>query len=340
MSTTYTRLSIIILFVLLSQAIMAIPVSQEQARDIANQFILEGSRSEAVASTIDLQGIYMFNLEACGFIAVSGDDQLPPILSYSYRNMLIQEADEYNPFVEIMREDIRRRLEYYNENPSAAVANQELWQSGGLSRDPEATRDQWPVAGSTPTDGWVETTWHQTGIYNDYCPLDYTGARSVVGCVATAMSMIMDYFGYIGNVSFVDTDDYTYGTIYIDDGAETNDFPTFPELNVLLDEVKLAYAMDTPLTNSNKAALCFAGGISVEMMYSSQGSGAYTSDVASAFVNRFHYNNAHHYDGNVPYFYNMLQQNLMNAQPTELSILRSDYTGGHAIICDGYNTND
>ncbi len=103
-----------------------------------------------------------------------------------------------------------------------------------------------------------------------------------------------------------DSDDYVSGYnapyIYIDDDHDTLDFPSWPELNILLDELRTYYVTNTPLNNEMKAVVSFAGGVSVEMNYSSDGSGAYCSDVASALLYKFDYDTATHYYSSHPNF--------------------------------------
>ena len=67
---------------------------------------------------------------------------------------------------------------------------------------------QWPPEGTTLTEGWVETNWHQNSPYNDFCPIDpSSGDRGVAGCPAVAMAQILNYHRTINNVFFNDSDE-------------------------------------------------------------------------------------------------------------------------------------
>ncbi|MCD4817756.1 MAG: C10 family peptidase [Candidatus Cloacimonetes bacterium] len=287
---------------------------------------------------------YVFNLDPIGFVLVTTDDDLQPVIAYSFFNNLPESEREINPFFDIFIEDINNRQSYYQISNSDVEDNNQLWNKYLSGNIQERDFQQWPPDGTTYTSGWVETTWNQSGVYSQYCPLDNSGARSVVGCVATAMAMIVDFHKYVGNVSFNNSDDYYsgyyYPYIYIDNDHIEHDFPSFPELNILLDDVIANYNNSQPLTSSNKGALSFACGVSVDMSYSSEGSGTQTSRVASALLNKFDFSSAYHYDNNGASFYNTMKDNMKSMKPAEMSIYTSGWNNGHAIICDGYNTDD
>jgi hypothetical protein len=76
------------------------------------------------------------------------------------------------------------------------------------------------------------------------------------------------------------------------------------------------------------------------MSYSSDGSGASTSQVASALRNKFDYDSAAWDDNYGGSFYTMIANNQKQMQPCEFSIYTEDWNSGHAIVCDGYNNDN
>lgn len=86
------------------------------------------------------------------------------------------------------------------------------------------------------------------------------------------------------------------------------------------------------------SALSFASGVSIEMYYSSSGSGAWVSDVYYALSDKYNYDTATYTNIINELFYTNLQTEMMETRPVELSIIGSA-PYGHAIICDGYNGN-
>lgn len=287
---------------------------------------------------------YVYHLDPAGFIIVSTDTDIIPVLGYSFRNNFTIPENKTNTGYSYVEGDLRLRLAAIPyTDPEIKTANNELWQQyqdGSISF--ANSRDTvWPPEGFSPTGGWVEVEWDQSpSPYNTFCPIDpSTNARSVTGCVATAMAQIMHYHRYIGSPVFTDADDYystyTNPPIYIDNDHLSLDFPSFPELNNYLIDAVIAYETGDPFTAEMIAATNFAAGVSVEMSYSSEASGAYSNDVAPAFIYKFGYDTATYVNYINTTFYTNLQNSIIDARPAYLGITSN--SGGHAIIVDGWN---
>lgn len=186
----------------------------------------------------------------------------------------------------------------------------------------------------------METAWHQSSPYNNFCPLDpVAGKRSVVGCVATAMAQVANYHQQC-NVQFNERDSYSmYAGIDIDQDCNLYDFPSFEQLNEYLADLRIKYSRLEDPNDTDAAALSFACGIASYMDYSSEGSGASTFDMKEAFLDKFGFYSADMVGGMSAQSYLLLQDNIINQLPTLLTIRSSDFWSGHAIVCDGYNTN-
>ncbi|RKX69157.1 hypothetical protein DRP43_04715, partial [candidate division TA06 bacterium] len=334
---------------LISIILYSEPITIEDAHQVADTYLkLKHEESKySISMTFAIKGnddilSYIFDLKPIGFIAISSDNNITPIIAYSFRNNLVR--DEENLLYYMLKKDMEFRLEAMDLFPSEKIQhNNTLWQeyiSEEILETGNRDFQQWPEPGSTSTSGWIETTWNQSYPYNMFCPLDNSGQRSIVGCTATAMAQIVNFHEYIGNASFSDTDDYTTWSqgIHIDDDHEERDFPSFPELNVYLDTLRYHYENSMVLTNEDKATLSFACGVSVEMDYSSSGSGAWP--VPEAFINKFGFDSAHWMNYDEWGFYDSLCTDMMNARPAELCIYTSGWNNGHAIVSDGYNTDD
>ena len=88
-------------------------------------------------------------------------------------------------------------------------------------------------------------------------------------------------------------------------------------------------------SNNTAAKLSFACGVSVDMDYSSGGSGISShSVVATAFENKFGYTSATH---RTTIYHSTLQKNMQNAQPAVLGIKKNN-GDRHSIVCDGYKS--
>jgi hypothetical protein len=321
------------------------PRSLSEARVISENFLQQRGIEREIDLGTRLENgeadLYIFNIEEDGFIVTSADDDFYPVIAYSWLGSYTDETSEDLQFV-FIREDQLKRGEYYASNRQAAAENRQAWNDLTSGTRENRTFQQWPMSGNTSTGGWCDTQWTQSGIFNQFCPIDNTGNRSVVGCVATAMAQIMHFHEYIGNPVFSSSDNYSSGwwnAIYIDSDHEERDFPNWSELNGYLNIAASHYSNGEIITSQDLAALNYACGVSVEMSYSSSGSGAYTEDVASALRNKFDYDSAVWNENNGGNFYTNIAQDMKEMQPCEFSIYTSGWNDGHAIVCDGYNTD-
>lgn len=340
---------IIIILMLLSTLLFATEQSNVITAKIAKNFLKTKNSSYSISNNFEVYTnkqvvAEVYNLEPTGFVFVSKDNDLPPVLAYSFKNNLNKKNIQENEFFQMAKEDINLRTQYYRINKTNVEKNHDKWED--LLNNPTIERDfqQWPVQNTTSTDGWIETTWNQTGSFNKFCPKDNSNQRSVVGCVATAFSQLLNFHKSIGNISMNNSDRYTCGDdypyIHIDQDHESRDFPDFPTLNVYLDSLKYHYENNVSLTNNDKAALCFMAGITVQMNYSSGGSGAWTQQIINVLLNRMGYTSAQWVDYNGNSTLQLMAEDAKHMRPNEFSIRHADGSAGHAINCDGYNTND
>lgn len=347
------RIMITMLFLGLILMLAAVPVSQDQARSAAEyELEIEGMRDVRIDRLFEMPGsngetvAYVFHLEPAGFVIVSTDTDLYPVTGVSFRNPFSEDPNPANPGYHFVRGDMELRLAARSQTASRVIlSNNELWEKY-LNRDASLLQNRdrtiYPPPGTTNTGGWVDTQWNQSAPYNMYCPLDpQYGGRSVTGCVATTLAQILHYHHFIGDASFDNSDDYvsslTSPSIIIDNDHASLDFPSFPELNVMLDELRDAYNTNEYLTNSMKGALNFAAGVSVSMHYSNAGSGSSTTALRIALLNKFDYDSAEYYNGNNPQLYNHMSQDMIAARPVALGIEGTTVEYGHEIVADGWN---
>ncbi len=286
---------------------------------------------------------YVADLEPCGFVAIAANSDVAPVVAYSFRSSFPAAGDARHPLGRMLREDLRLRLRALAEDPQLKRPEVgRLWDlyTAGQGDDlDEAAFQQWPPEGTTSTGGWIETTWEQEPPYNKLCPLDpVDGERSVVGCLATALAQIMHYHRQF-NISFGPDDSYmTYSGVWVDADSVLYDFPSFAELNTYLDTVRLKYREGAALDETDMAALSFACGVAVRMDYSSEGSGAPVYAARDALLDRLGFHSADLFEGVSHASHLTLQENILNGLPALVSISPPDGFGGHAIVCDGYNT--
>ena len=192
----------------------------------------------------------------------------------------------------------------------------------------------------------LSSRWTQSYPYNQLCPKDPTSgyADCYAGCPAVAMGQIINYLRTTQNTRFDDGDDYYHNyagrRYYIDDDWETLGFPSFPQLNELLDEVDATFESGEPLTNYLAAAVVFACGTACTQVYTSQGSGTFYVDQAFAAYQRFGFTDCVLFREPDPLMYATLISNIRSGYPAHLAVENPAGTIGHNVVVDGYRESD
>ena len=324
------------------------PVDFATARTVAANFwntyhpadvkpVTEGDLSPMVYE--DISHMHVFAVGQTGFVIVSGDDRVEPVLAYSFDS----------PFPKTLHATLRYWLGGY-ESQLAEVASSPLegdglaatrWNSLLSVKDTSAPA---PLLNVPPL---VATHWDQGAPYNRYCPYDTNyNDLTVVGCVATAMAQIIRFWRHpscgIGEHSYVpeprhyEGDNgwftYTYDTQYADFAHTTYIYDHMPNYV----ENHLSRERDIKAV----ATLSYHCGVAVNMMYGTTrvgGSGAYSEDAATAFVNYFKYQPSlqRMYRDGIPdsAWRAMIDEDIAAGRPVYYT--GRDNTGGHAFILDG-----
>ena len=196
---------------------------------------------------------YRFDLQPQGYLVLTAYQSLPPVIAYSFTGNFSIADNQANPLEDMLIQDIKARLAHLpNMEHKAKEANRYKWNSFINDIIQKRTFEQWPPQGSTSTGGWLETNWSQSAPYNNLCPLDeVTGMRSVAGCPAIALAMIIHYQKNLNVTQFSDDDDYYHNysgrQYWIDDDSHEMDFPAFPVLNEYFDSIAVKFPAYIPL---------------------------------------------------------------------------------------------
>jgi photosystem II stability/assembly factor-like uncharacterized protein len=265
--------------------------------------------------------IYTLNFKPSGYVIVAGDDASIPILGSSEESNIPRVIN--NPALKSWLDSYSREI--YN------IVTHGLNNKETLKKWAEVSSGSMN-APSYDVSPLLTTTWDQGCYYNALCPADASGSCGHVytGCVATAMSQIMKYHNFppqgVGTHTYVDP---TYGTQTADFGITTYNWSSMPN--------------NVTSPNTAVATLMYHAGVSVNMQYSTSGSGAYSTDVPYALMNYFNYapgvvlENKSDYP-NVEDFKNLIRTDLDQSLPVYYS--GSNPTEGHAFVCDGYRMSD
>jgi len=325
------------LFLVLSSAsiLMADIVNQSDATVVAkNHYFGFTSANNLNSITLSLvytktiEGepvYYIFNVgENNGFVIVSAEDDVYPILGYSFEGSYTDEPEFEPENFNNWMDNCSDQIVFAREN--SLIADEKIkstWNNLLFSHQVFDNFDD--------VDPLLSTLWNQGTYYNQLCPTDPNGPGGYVwaGCVATAMGMVMKYHNHpdqgTGSHSYYAAG---YGTQSANFGTTTYDWASMPNQ-----------------INSNNlpiATLLYHLGVSVNMQYSPNGSGAYSSDARDAMVDYFGYSpNAQLLPKNsfpIETFIYKLKNELNLNRPVYYS--GSGSGGGHAFVCDGYQGDD
>jgi hypothetical protein len=327
-------------------------VTREQALQVAQQFISEQDAGRVVGLAVTSANrtadgsALVVELAPRGYLVVSGDDRLPPIVAFSWSAVFGAPDARLNPLLDLLQADLATRMAHLDLLPEPLrLDRRRQWEHflGGADRDGERT-EYWPEPGSTTTGGWIETQWGQGAPFNMFCPLDLaSGQRSLAGCPSVAMAQILAFNRDTRGTRFAAQDRYhhNYGgnNYWIDDDWQTYGFPSFPQLNARLDSLDAHWQAGAAPSDEDEAALVFACGVAATQVYHPQGSGTFGVAQAFAAWQRFGYGQARLLQGHDADIYESLASNMMTGVPAHLAVVTPSWNAGHNLVVDGWNSD-
>jgi len=346
------------------------PVSRDKAEKAVQGWLntdahsfqrkINDGRSENVLLFADDAGepiYYVIYLKPSGFVIVSPDDQVEPIIGFADDGDY--DASPDNPLGALTTNDLNGRM-------AAVRAGEHLQTEHKRARALQAN-DKWDrftqLSGASdegftltdPTDtvsalsvGAISdmrvapllgSKWGQNGVCNDVCFDYYTPGNYLAGCVAVTMAQVMRYHQHpttgIGIEGFwIKKDDSDWYGAYTR-GGDGRGGPYLWDDMVLVPTCSIT-------TDQRRAlgALCYDAAISVNTVFQSDSSQTDTFRAKDALVETFMYAGAvTGYNGgnNIGAgLIGMINPNLDAKDPVILGI---QGTGSHAVVCDGYGYN-
>lgn len=286
---------------------------------------------------------YAYSCSPAGFIVVCADDKLPPVIAYSDKNSF----DPASPLASLIRSDLSLRIKNHDKmDPSVREKVKGKWGELSSAAKSSPKYEQWPPEGSTTTGGWTETYWEQGAPYNKFCPMDLDNdARSLTGCPATAMSQLINFHRKINGTRFDSSDMYYHNytqQFWIDTAARLYDFPKFTTVNIYLDSIEVKWAEKRDLNEDEIAALNWACGIATKSVFTSSGSGTFGVDQAFDAYQRFGFTSSILLDSSYSDkdIKTKMADNIKIGLPVHLATVDPDWSYGHNVVCDGYDTDD
>jgi hypothetical protein len=298
---------------------------------------------------------YVCSLDPSGYLVLSGDTSLPPVLAYSAVGDGSWAENPDSPMRQLILLDVRLRLQAAAEVDAdlASVAENNAADWDALLHPLSATGSLLdPKADAEVVGPLIDaTTWGQGEPWNDRCPIDpASGTRSAAGCVAVALAQVLNYWQYPSSVSFGTSASYVTSTCGIPVSGAAASVPG-------IDYHSGSYGNPDDAT---MAELVFAAGVSVRMDYAASGSGAVATDIAVVLAGSSSPFSTSVSSGlwgfetadirtcvdaqwGSPYylssdaFYRELVTDLQGGRPVILCLRSAGGARGHTIICDGYD---
>lgn len=327
---------LLVLCCLLSTVLYAGPVSKEQARQIASQFLTaKGGAHRApaqlveqppVLNAVDKAGnpyIYAFNAgHDGGYVLVSGDDRFVDVLGYSETGSFDNND---------MPDNMRAWLQGYVDEMKWAIEH-------GIADAEKLPTAPRRAEVKTEIGPLMETHWDQGKPYNNLAPEYMEGKKSVTGCVATAMAQAMYYNRWPEGAMTKDIPAYEWKTgVWLPGEDQSLPATTFDWAHMKTDYD----GSETDETATAVATLMKYCGYSVEMTYGAS-SGASTDMVADALKEYYDYSETTVYLKRSLYSYGNWIELLYHELAQNRVVVYSGQSsgGGHAFICDGYEGED
>ena len=324
----------IVLCACVCQSLNAVPVTPEEARQVAGRFFKEKGRKgdctvrehkavvQVRAGGMENPPFYICTpSDGKGFVVVSGDDALPQVVGYSL------EAPAGNG----LPEPLAACLASYSSYVEAV-------RQGRAQPLVRSSRK----GDSVPIAPLLRTQWGQGAPYNDLCPADWHGERYPAGCVAAVAAQIMNYYRWplsgTGTVSVggeeIDLAMHAYDWDNMRDSYLPSDGTGGGEVGGGVTEAQ----------RTAVATLVRDVGYALDMRYAKDGSMARHFDIVWALFKHFGYAPTLKYHHRKLYtrttWYGIIRDELMAGRPVAYSGASGfGEEDGHSFICDGMDAD-
>ena len=365
------RLSFLSVSLLVCLVAAASPVTQDEARQRARQFMarrapLTAAKSMTLATrqpqrqapatqaaTGAAPAYYVFNIgDADGFVIVSGDDLTPTILGYADSghfdtadmpdNMRewLRGCEEQTQWLRAGRKETTATLPQPTLHPFYEPTQTAMLKPGATAqrKAPSVRHSVAPL---------LTTTWDQNDPYNRLL-IDGSKHTDVccTGCVATAMAQVLNYHGKLtGRPKTITADIAAYST----KTAHYSVLPVSKGTAIDWDGILDAYTYGTAATTDEErrqadavAQLMHFSGAAVNTDYGTAASGADPTLMPTALIKHFGYDAATRNANREAYSISQWNDIVYNELAAQRPVLMSGQSsgGGHAFVVDGFDGDE
>ena len=320
-------------------AMNARPVDEATAKRLAESFLrrpsaarltckgkvpteAKGLRKPLTASQTSQPAWYVFNFDGGGFVIISGEDSVDPVLGYSLTGRFEYEGAPDN--IRWWMDGLASEIAVVRSDPSLAAP----------LKSPR-TADYGNVVRQYQTGKW-----YQDAPYNNECPTITGGSgRGMTGCVATAGAIVMRYFSWpTAGEGTTQSYSYTNENNKTQTIASRTLGRTYNWNNMIMD-YNGSY---TSAQGAAVAAIMVDVGVASQMQYGEEGSGTFDENLLAAMQKNFKYSKKAYRACRESYtdseWIDLLKDNLDNIGPMPYG--GADNDGGHEFVFDGYSDLD
>ncbi|MFP4459404.1 MAG: C10 family peptidase [Candidatus Zixiibacteriota bacterium] len=322
---------LIVLLLLLSNKAFMQSIDYETAYRVASRhtetFVDDyqiGRYMEILLSDGRLAG-HLFELMPKGYIVVSPDVKLPPIMIYSKIGQF--KIDDQNALLHLLKQDMETFYSLDKLPKDIKTKNNAKWQRY-LEEDPTLITE---IEESVEYGPWILTHWHQRYPYNLRCPVDpITGEICFTGCVATACAMVCNYWEWPPSILLDDGNSYSYELL---GRSMTIDAPLYS-----MDTIIYSEDFKVEPDADNASGLTVAIGVLAHSAYTSEGTGATIDTLHEYFNCDLGFYGSHivspftMFDG----YFESIQLSVMRGKPVVMSLFDYYVERGHALVVDGW----
>lgn len=312
-------------------------IDLDQAHLIAQRFLMEQklkqpnqkspvnlSLSKAKILKVNNEpALYVFSNHGVGFVIVSADSALPPVIGYSSESNFPEPG--VCPGFDNYLETYLEQVNWVRENKILKTPEIEAQWETFLEDEPGSSDNEFD--GVEPL---LNSIWSQGYPYNAFCPKEpkLPGGHAPAGCAATAVGMIMYYYRYPLQGTGADNCCSCYGNQFVNFGASRYNW------DGMLDQLSNNSGECIPAV----AQLLYHAGVSISTNYGPNGSPICSYDISQPLMDHFGYSsltkNVYRCRYTTAEWENMVVEQLDSLRPVYYAGKSS--TKGHAFVCDGY----
>ena len=358
MKRTGTALVFILVVLLLCGGLLGRPTTADEAGMVVAGWLKVNARPlgmELGRSVLNVEtftddnnqpAYYIVYLEVGGFVVVSADDLVEPIIAFADEGVF--EPSSENPLGALVTRDIKGRVVAVRNTIGLKMGNpigaQGKWRH--FIDVAENSVNGFSLLGINSISNvrvkpFIKSKWGQSTTCGKDSFNYYTANNYPCGCTATAMAQIMRYHEYPGGRASVGSKRFEIKVDDISEYAYTRggDGKGGPYQWSLME-----FEPDcgtTPEQREAIGALCYDASVAAKTEYKDEASSSNLRDARSALLGTFMYSNAvrgREEDGTISSeaLNDMVNTNLDAGYPVIFGIIKDDSEAGHAVVADGY----